>query len=136
MQNSIRTLRGLGLSPDLIICRCKTQIVEGTRQKISTFCNVLPHQVISVHDVASIYRVPLMLHEQKVTKFIREKLQLPKYVASKNTLKKWRALAIKSEKSYKEVSIAFVGKYVALEDAYVSVIKGFLSIFLTSCKSK
>ena len=85
---------------------------------------MVPNQVISVHDVNSIYRVPLMLHEQKVTKYIRERLQLPKYVASKNTLKKWRALAIKSEKSFKEVSIAFVGKYVALEDACVSVIKG------------
>ena len=69
--------------------------------------------------------MPLILHEQKVTKFIRERLQLPKYVGSKNTLKKWRALAIKSEKSFKEVTIAFVGKYIQLEDAYVSVIKGF-----------
>ena len=68
--------------------------------------------------------MPLILHEQKVTKFIRERLQLPKYVGSKNTLKKWRAWAIKSEKSFKEVTIAFVGKYIQLEDAYVSVIKG------------
>ena len=124
IQNSVRTLRGLGLSPDLIVCRCNVPLIDSTRNKISTFCNVAPSQVISVHDVNSIYRVPLILHEQKVTKFIRERLHLPKYNSSKTILKKWRALAIKSEKSYKEVKIAFVGKYIALEDAYVSVIKG------------
>ena len=64
--------------PDLIICRCKLPCTEGTKNKISTFCNVHPNQVISVHDVGSIYRVPIILHEQKVTKFIRERLQLPK----------------------------------------------------------
>ena len=73
IQNSVRTLRGLGLSPDLIVCRCKTPIEEPTKAKISTFCNVLPSQVISVHDVGSIYRVPIMLHDQKVTKYIRER---------------------------------------------------------------
>jgi len=123
IQNSVRTLRGLGLSPDLIVCRCKTPIEEPTKAKISTFCNVLPSQVISVHDVGSIYRVPIMLHDQKVTKYIRERLQLPKYVQSKVVLKKWRQLAIKSERNAREVKIALVGKYVALEDAYVSVVK-------------
>jgi len=123
IQNSVRTLRGQGLSPDMIVCRCKLALEDSTKRKISQFCSVPADQVISVHDVGSIYRVPLILHEQKVTKFIRERLQLPKYVGSKNTLKKWRALAIKSEKSFKEVTIAFVGKYIQLEDAYVSVIK-------------
>jgi CTP synthase len=123
LQNSVRTLRGLGLSPDLIICRCKTPIEESTKSKISVFCNVLQHQVISVHDVSSIYRVPLMLHDQKVTKQLRERLQLPKYVQSKLVLKKWRQLAVKSERNTREVKIALVGKYVAFEDAYVSVVK-------------
>ena len=99
-----------------------------------------PNQVISVHDVGSIYRVPIILHEQKVTKFIRERLQLPKvsfdlqvresffcqYVQSKVILKKWRQLALKSEGGShgREVTIALVGKYVQLEDAYLSVVKG------------
>jgi len=109
----------------LIICRCKLPCTEGTKNKISTFCNVHPNQVISVHDVGSIYRVPIILHEQKVTKFIRERLQLPKYVQSKLILKKWRQLALKSEghSHGREVTIALVGKYVQLEDAYLSVIK-------------
>ena len=80
--------------------------------------------MISVHDVTSIYRVPILLHEQKGTKIIREKLHLPKYVQSKLVLKKWRQLAVKSERNTREVTIALVGKYVAFEDAYVSVVKG------------
>ena len=65
-----------------------------------------------------------MLHDQKVTKQLRERLQLPKYVQSKLVLKKWRQLAVKSERNTREVRIALVGKYVAFEDAYVSVVKG------------
>jgi len=65
-----------------------------------------------------------MLHDQKVTKQLRERLQLPKYVQSKLVLKKWRQLAVKSERNTREVKIALVGKYVAFEDAYVSVVKG------------
>ena len=83
IQNSVRTLRGLGLSPDLIVCRCKTPIEEPTKAKISTFCNVLPSQVISVHDVGSIYRVPIMLHDQKVTKYIRERERVQIYLSQK-----------------------------------------------------
>lgn len=63
-QNSVRELRGLGLSPDLVVCRCSNPLDTSVKEKISMFCHVEPEQVICVHDVSSIYRVPLLLEEQ------------------------------------------------------------------------
>ena len=63
-QNGIRELRGLGLSPDLICARSSTPLQPSAREKISNFCHVPPEQVYGVHDVSSIYRVPLLLDEE------------------------------------------------------------------------
>uniref|UniRef100_A0A672MMC1 CTP synthase n=1 Tax=Sinocyclocheilus grahami TaxID=75366 RepID=A0A672MMC1_SINGR len=65
-QNSVRELRGLGLSPDLIVCRCSTPLDTAVKEKISMFCHVEPEQVICIHDVSSIYRVPLLLEDQGI----------------------------------------------------------------------
>ena len=66
-QASVRELRALGLSPDLIVCRSSKEVQKDVRAKIASFCNVQPEQVISVHDVSNLYRVPLLLQSQGTT---------------------------------------------------------------------
>ncbi|CAG2249736.1 CTPS [Mytilus edulis] len=68
-QASVRELRGLGLSPDLIVCRSTLPIADPVKAKISLFCHVKPQQVFSIHDVSSLFRVPLLLHAQGVSSF-------------------------------------------------------------------
>lgn len=122
-QNSVRALRGLGLSPDLIVCRSSTPIEMAVKEKISMFCHVNPEQVICIHDVSSIYRVPLLLEEQGVVKYFQERLDLPINDCSTNLLFKWKAMADRYERLQKICSIALVGKYTKLRDCYASVFK-------------
>jgi len=123
-QNSVRELRGLGLSPDLIMCRGHTPLSQDVKNKISNFCHVGPEQVICVHDVGSIYRVPLLLEDQKVVDYFAERLHLPLLSPRpRKFLVKWRDLADKHDRLLKEVTIALVGKYTKLEDSYASVVK-------------
>lgn len=63
-QHSIRELRGLGISPDIVICRSKNELGEKVKSKLAMFCHVTPSRVVSVHDCSSIYRVPLLLESQ------------------------------------------------------------------------
>ncbi|XP_062939573.1 CTP synthase 2 isoform X2 [Cynocephalus volans] len=122
-QNSVRALRGLGLSPDLIICRSSKPIEMAVKEKISMFCHVDPEQVICIHDVSSTYRVPVLLEEQGIIKYFKERLDLPIGDSTSNLLSKWRNMANRYERLQKTCSIALVGKYTKLRDCYVSVFK-------------
>lgn len=123
-QNSVRELRGLGLSPDLIMCRCKNTVTNSVKQKVSLFCHVPPEQVIDVHDCKSIYRVPVLLSNQGIVSFFSKRLQLEiKSRKPRHFLVQWRELAERDERLLDEVKIALVGKYTKLEDAYISVLK-------------
>ncbi|XP_050016552.1 CTP synthase 2 [Alexandromys fortis] len=122
-QNSVRSLRGLGLSPDLIVCRSSKPIEMAMKEKISMFCHVNPEQVLCIHDVSSIYRVPLLLEEQGVVKYFKERLNLPISDCSSNLLYKWKAMTDRYERLQKICSIALVGKYTKLRDCYASVFK-------------
>ncbi|KAL2720329.1 CTP synthase [Vespula squamosa] len=123
-QSSVRELRGLGLSPDLIVCRSEKPIGDAVKEKISSFCHVGPDQVITIHDLSSIYRVPLLLENQGVIEFLNDRLQLnismprPRYF-----MRKWKDLADRIDHLRKDVNIALVGKYTKLEDSYASIIK-------------
>ncbi|XP_047345064.1 CTP synthase isoform X1 [Vespa velutina] len=123
-QSSVRELRGLGLSPDLIVCRSEKPIGNAVKEKISSFCHVEPDQVITIHDLSSIYRVPLLLENQGVIEFLNDRLQLnismprPRYF-----MRKWKDLADRIDHLRKDVNIALVGKYTKLEDSYASIIK-------------
>ena len=75
-QSSVRELRGLGISPDLIICRSEKPIGDSVKDKISNFCHVAPEQVITIHDLSSIYRVPLLMKNQGIIEYLNERLQL------------------------------------------------------------
>ncbi|ELU03640.1 hypothetical protein CAPTEDRAFT_148482 [Capitella teleta] len=122
-QNSVRELRGLGLSPDLIMCRSNTPLSSDVKRKISMFCHVPPEQVVSVPDCSSIYRVPLLLDEENLVEFFAQRLKLSLTKHPQNFLMKWRELADKHDRLLKEVTISLVGKYTKLEDSYASVIK-------------
>jgi len=123
-QNSVRELRGLGLSPDLICARSRTPLQKSGREKITNFCHVPPEQVYGVHDVSSIYRVPLLLDEEGMGAFLIERLQLtPSQAKPRKSLNKWKELADRHDRLHDEVVISLVGKYTRLEDAYASVIK-------------
>ncbi|XP_058451431.1 CTP synthase [Malaya genurostris] len=126
-QASVRELRGLGLSPDLIVCRSEKPIGNEVKDKISNFCHVAPEQVVCIHDLSSIYHVPLLMEEAGVIDFLNERLQLdlpsPRPI---RFMQSWRDLAEGVDNVYKKVNIALVGKYTKLEDSYASVSKSLL----------
>lgn len=123
-QASVRELRGLGLSPDLIMVRSEKPIGDEVKQKISLFCHVDVPQVICVHDLTSIYHVPLLMDSAGVTKFLSERLHLNlPDTKIERPLARWRELAKRVDHLTREVTIVLVGKYVRLEDAYTSVSK-------------
>ncbi|XP_064405110.1 CTP synthase 2-like isoform X1 [Halichondria panicea] len=123
-QNSVRQLRGLGLSPDVIVCRSKNPVSDSVKEKVSNFCHVPPDQVLGVQDCSSIYRVPLLLEQQGILQFLVKRLAIsPPSPQPKITLHQWKNLADRYDSHSKEVRIVLVGKYTKLEDAYTSVIK-------------
>ncbi|XP_059172160.1 CTP synthase 1-like [Physella acuta] len=126
LQSSVKQLRGLGISPDVIVCRSETPLADSTKEKISMFCDVDPEQVYGVHDVTSIYRVPLLLQSQNADSFLIQRLRIE--IPQLNTepvdiMAKWKELAERHDRLLKEVCIVLVGKYTALSDSYASVIK-------------
>uniref|UniRef100_A0A8D3E776 CTP synthase n=1 Tax=Scophthalmus maximus TaxID=52904 RepID=A0A8D3E776_SCOMX len=122
-QNSVRELRGLGLSPDLIMCRCSTALENSVKEKISMFCHVEPKQVICVQDVSSIYRVPLLLEDQGVVSYLSRRLNMPIDARPRKMLTKWKEMSDRSDRLLEHCSIALVGKYTKFSDSYASVIK-------------
>uniref|UniRef100_A0A8C9WYL1 CTP synthase n=1 Tax=Sander lucioperca TaxID=283035 RepID=A0A8C9WYL1_SANLU len=122
-QSSVRELRGLGLSPDLIMCRCSTVLENSVKEKISMFCHVEPEQVICVHDVSSIYKVPLLLEKQGVVSYLSRRLNMPIETRPRKMLTKWKEMSDRSDRLLEQCSIALVGKYTKFSDSYASVIK-------------
>ncbi|KAK6461585.1 CTP synthase [Scheffersomyces coipomensis] len=127
-QAAIKDLRSLGLTPDMIACRCQEELEVATIEKIGMFCHVGPEQVIAVHDVNSTYHVPLLLIQQKIMKFLSKKLQIkdisqPAIIKGEQLLSKWKKLTSAHDRSFETVTIALVGKYTHLKDSYLSVIK-------------
>ena len=91
-QASVRELRGLGISPDMIVCRSEKPIDESVKEKISNFCHVDPQKVINIHDCPTIYHVPLVLRQQGLVDLLNDRLQFDMRIPKK-FMKKWRVLA-------------------------------------------
>uniref|UniRef100_A0A8B9HC46 CTP synthase n=1 Tax=Astyanax mexicanus TaxID=7994 RepID=A0A8B9HC46_ASTMX len=106
-----------------IMCRCSTPLDNSVKEKISMFCHVEPEQVICVHDVSSIYRVPLLLEDQGVVKYFCRRLDLPIESRPRKMLTKWKEMSDRSDRLLEQCSIALVGKYTKFSDSYASVIK-------------
>ncbi|MFZ1700540.1 MAG: CTP synthase [Pyrinomonadaceae bacterium] len=120
-QHSVRELREIGISPDILLCRSDRPLPADLRKKIALFCNVQEDAVISALDVPSIYEVPLAFHEQGLDDLIVKNLHLMEDFPSAD-LKRWRELvATIKEPTGGSVRIAIVGKYVELEDSYKSL---------------
>ncbi|KAF9446480.1 CTP synthase [Macrolepiota fuliginosa MF-IS2] len=131
-QTTVHSLRGLGLLPDLIACRLLVPqpLNPATKDKISMFCHVSSEQVFGVHDVSSVYHVPLLLHSQGIIQYLKKRLHLDKVNITEAMLakgkileKRWRELTAGQERLFDTVSIALVGKYTDLKDSYMSVTK-------------
>uniref|UniRef100_A0A0A9WCM9 CTP synthase n=2 Tax=Lygus hesperus TaxID=30085 RepID=A0A0A9WCM9_LYGHE len=132
-QASVRELRGLGLSPDLVVCRSEGAISETVKSKISMFCHVPPEQVLCIHDVSSIYRVPLLMDKQGIVEFFKERLQLDiPTPRPRKYMQKWKTIADRVDTLRKELNIALVGKYTTLEDSYASVAKALQHAAVTA----
>jgi len=117
-QHSVNELRGMGVQPDIIICRSDYPISEGIKDKLSLFCDVDRQAVIPMPTASTIYEVPLMLEEEGLGQLIVERLGLN---AGKADLSQWRDMVYRLKAPRELVSIALVGKYVELRDAYLSV---------------
>ena len=92
-QHSVKELRAVGMSPDIIVCRSKNELDSATKAKISGFCHVPPSHVLAVHDVSNIYHVPLILEEQHIHTLIRKKLHLEDVMSESPDLTSWREMA-------------------------------------------
>ncbi len=116
-QHSVKELRSIGLQPDVIVGRCARKLEEGTRKKISLFCDVPVEAVISAEDASDIYEVPLMFREEKLDEYIISKLGLER----RESRDDWENMVKKLRSLEKEVKIAVVGKYVDVQDSYLSI---------------
>nr|XP_042696125.1 CTP synthase 2 isoform X5 [Chrysemys picta bellii] len=106
-----------------IVCRSTKPIEMAVKEKISMFCHVEPEQVIFIHDVSSTYRVPVLLEEQGIITYFKQRLNLPIDDQPSDLLFKWKKMADRYERLQKMCSIALVGKYTKLSDCYASVFK-------------
>ncbi len=116
-QHSVKELRSIGLQPDVIVGRCARKLEEGTKKKISLFCDVPVEAVISAEDASDIYEVPLMFREEKLDEYIISKLGLER----RESRDDWENMVKKLRNLEKEVKIAVVGKYVDVQDSYLSI---------------
>lgn len=122
-QHSVRSLRDIGLQPDVICCRTgKRALGPDQRSKIAMFCNVTEEAIIGAQDISPIYAIPLNLHEQGLDRTVLNVLRLD---APPADLGEWRDLVERMREPREEIRVAAVGKYVAHEDAYKSINEAF-----------
>ncbi len=117
-QHSVKELRSIGIQPDIIICRSEVELGRDIKEKIALFCDVDADAVFTAVDVKNIYELPLRLYGEGVDQKIAILLRLP---AKNADLEAWRELLHRSENPSGSVSIAIVGKYVDLKEAYKSL---------------
>ncbi len=117
-QHSVKELRGIGIQPDVLLCRADRPLPPDERRKIALFTNVLEEAVISAVDADSIYRIPRLLHDQRLDEIVCHKLDLNLPPAD---LSQWDKLIYDKDHPEHEVDIALVGKYVDLTESYKSL---------------
>ncbi len=117
-QHSVKELRGMGIQPDIIVCRVDRPLDEDVKAKISLFCNVRPDCVIENRTVPVLYRAPLMLEECHLSEIVCRELSID---AAEPNMSEWMDMLARIDAREGHVKIALVGKYVKLHDAYLSV---------------
>ena len=119
-QHSVKELRGIGIQPDIIVCRSEKEISDDLKDKIGLFCNIDGKCVIQNLDADHLYEVPLMLHKEGLDRLVVEKLELGCRDIDNG---EWVDMVNRIKSLKGEVNIALVGKYVELHDAYISVVE-------------
>ena len=122
-QHSVRELRAIGIQPDILLCRCEQPIPPEEKRKIGLFCNVRPSAVIQAIDAPNIYQVPLDYHEQGLD---TEVLACFGVEARAPDLSRWEGISTRMTNPDGDVTIAVVGKYTVLKDAYKSLIEALI----------
>jgi CTP synthase len=122
-QHSVMRLREIGIQPDMLVCRSDRTLPESVKAKIALFCNVRPEAVIEAIDVETIYEVPLIFERQGVDKLISRHFGLKDI---KPDLIKWHEIIDRFKSTKRKIKIALCGKYVALPDAYKSIMESFV----------
>ncbi|NCQ25630.1 MAG: CTP synthetase [Rhodobacteraceae bacterium CG17_big_fil_post_rev_8_21_14_2_50_63_15] len=118
-QHSVKELQSIGIAPDILVCRSEHPIPDKEREKIALFCNVRKEHVIAAYDLRSIYEAPLAYHREGLDQAILDAFQISP--APRPDLSVWQDVVDRIQNTDGEVSIAIVGKYVQLEDAYKSI---------------
>lgn len=119
-QHSVKELRSIGIQPDIIVCRAERPLLEDMKEKISLFCNVTKEAVIQNLDAKVLYEVPLLLEKEGLARIVCDKLGL---ICKEPDLNEWKKMVETQKKPKKKISVAVVGKYVKLHDAYLSIIE-------------
>lgn len=131
-QHSVNELRRIGIQPDVVVCRSESPLSDEIRRKIALFTSVPERAVVSAYDVDNIYKVPLVFRTEGVDEFIFDHFGID---APASDLADWEAMIERAAQATQSVRIALVGKYVQLEDAYLSVVEALRhSGFMHGCK--
>jgi CTP synthase len=117
-QHSVKELRGIGIQPDILLCRCRHPLPDEQRRKIALFTNVEERAVISAVDADDIYKIPQLLHEQGLDDIVVDKLRLD---VPPTDLPEWRHVVAAKANPDGQVDVAMVGKYVQIRDSYISL---------------
>ncbi len=123
-QHSVKELQGMGLQPDILVCRTEMDLSDDIRKKLALFCNVSKDAVIQAMDVATIYDVPLEFQKENLDLIVLNKLKLS--AEGNCNLNKWKEFLYKLKHPKHEVKIGLVGKYIELQDAYKSIHEAFI----------
>lgn len=117
-QMSVKTLQGMGIWPDILVCRSDYPLDQSIREKLALFCNVKKEHILQNLDAKSLYEVPIMLEQEHLAEAVCDCLRI---ACPEPDLKDWKEILVNMKAATKTVDIAIVGKYVALHDAYLSV---------------
>jgi CTP synthase len=119
-QHSVKELRSIGIQPDILVCRCECPLPQPIKEKISEFCDVPVEAVVTSQDASSIYEVPLNLEQEGLA---NQALKILALEQRRPDLSSWQSLVDGLSSSSRPLKIALVGKYVSLNDAYLSVVE-------------
>lgn len=119
-QASVKALQGMGIWPDVIVCRSEHPLDKGIKDKIALFCNVPSSHVLQNLDVEYLYEAPLAMEQERLAQVACECLELP---CPEPDLRDWKAMVEALRTPTREVEVALVGKYISLHDAYISVVE-------------
>ncbi|WP_424769107.1 CTP synthase [Paenibacillus sp. sgz302251] len=119
-QHSVKELRSIGIQPNVIVCRTEHPLAEDLKRKIGLFCDIDASAVVECRDASTLYEVPLMLREEGLDEIVVNHLKLK---TEQPDMREWEELVKRVKSLHKTTEIAIVGKYVALHDAYLSIVE-------------